>query len=557
VGNLLYYGDNLEILREHVATESVDLIYLDPPFNSNRSYNVLFGPHREGTDEAQMQAFDDTWTWTPETDRLYAELLSGGVPSHAADALQAFHQLMAEGDVLAYLVMMAPRLVELRRVLKPSGSIYLHCDPTASHYLKVLMDAVFDPKNFRGEITWKRTGSHSDAKRWSPVADILLYYGKSQSVTWNPQHVPHSEQYLEDKYRHSDPDGRRYRLDNMTSPNPRPNMMYEWKGHASPPLGWRYSKETMARLDAEGRIWYPDSKSKRPQLKRYLDEMAGVIVGNVWTDIDPINSRAAERLGYPTQKPEALLERIIAASSNEGDLVLDPFCGCGTTVAVAQRMNRQWVGIDITYIAVDLMEKRLRGRYGTSVEFEVHGIPRDVPGAEALFHANAFDFERWAVALVHGQPNERQVGDRGFDGVIRFPADGRGAIGRALVSVKGGRQIVRAYVQELAGAIDEHHADMGVLITLADPTRGMTEAANRAGTYTWPVNGQTHPRVQIITIAELLSGEHPDMPPSLNPYLQATRMAAESQQLVMAETSEPEAPAQDWTPPSGGAHAGL
>ena len=309
----LYYGDNLDVLRRYVKDETVDLVYLDPPFNSSQDYNLLFGERNGTRAAAQIKAFEDTWTWDEEAARAYQETVeAGGKPS---EAMQAFRRLLPESDMLAYLSMMAPRLVELRRVLKLTGNLYLHCDPTASHYLKVLMDSIFNPRNFRGEITWKRTGTHSDAKRWSPVSDTILHYSKSGDFTWNPLHLPHSEEYVADKYRFREPDGRVYRLYNMTSPKPRPNMMYEWKGHASPPLGWRYSKETMARLDAEGRIWYPDSKKKRPQLKRYLDEMLGVLMGNVWTDIDPINSRAQERLHYPTQKPQALLERIITASS--------------------------------------------------------------------------------------------------------------------------------------------------------------------------------------------------------------------------------------------------
>ncbi|MBI4728608.1 MAG: restriction endonuclease [Acidobacteria bacterium] len=521
--NVLYYGDNLQILREKIAPESVDLVYLDPPFNSNRSYNVLFGRKHGKTEvQAQMQAFDDTWTWTQESERLYSDLMNGAVPAQVADAVQAFHRMLGENDVLAYLVMMAPRLSVLREVLKPTGSLYLHCDPTASHYLKVLLDSIFDPRNFLAEITWKRTTTHSDAKRWSPVADILLHYGKTQAATWNPVYAPHAEEYLADTYRFTDPDGRRYGHDNMTSPNPRPNMMYEWKGHASPPYGWRYSKETMAKLDAEGRIWYPDSKSKRPRLKRYLDEMSGVLLGNVWTDIGPIGSRARERLGYPTQKPQALLERIIQASSNEGDLVLDPFCGCGTTVAAAQALNRRWIGVDITYLAIDLIRRRLDDSYGSGVAFRIEGIPKDEAGARALFEQNPLDFERWAVSLVYGQPNERQSADRGMDGVIRFPT-GKRDVGRAIVSVKGGRSINPGMVRDLKGTVEGEGAAMGVLVTLAEPTRGMREAANRSGSYEWPVNGQAFPKVQLVAVRELLEGKHPDMPPALSPYLQAPK----------------------------------
>lgn len=528
--NYLFYGDNLEVLGRF-PSECIDLVYLDPPFNSARNYNVIFSRRGEAAADtgAQIQAFEDTWTWTQATEREFTEYTTGGLPVQVADALTAFRTLLGENDALAYLVNMAPRLVELHRVLKSTGSLYLHCDPTMSHYLKVLLDAIFGARVYRNNVTWVRTTTHNDAKRWSPNSDVILYYGKGERVTWNPVHLPHDQAYVDGKYRYSAPDGRRYTLDNMTSPNPRPNLTYEWKGHQPPANGWRYSVETMTELDAAGLIWYPDSKSKRPRLKRYLDEQKGVVAGDVWTDIPPINSRAAERLGYPTQKPIALLERIIAASTNEGDLVLDPFCGCGTTVDAAQKLGRRWVGIDITYIAIDLIEKRLRHTYGEGIRevYDVRGIPADTAAAQALFDRNPFDFERWAVSLVNGQPNEKQVGDRGIDGVARFPLGGR-AIGRVLISVKGGKQLNPSMVRDLQGTVKAQQAEMGVLIMQHEPTRGMVEAVNISGTYTHPANGQTYPKLQIITTTELLAGKRPDMPPTLLPYIAASSRPARS-----------------------------
>ena len=320
--------------------------------------------------------------------------------------------------------MMAPRLKELHRVLKPTGSIYLHCDPTASHYLKILMDAVFGPECYRNEITWQRTNVHNDAKRWAEVADILLYYGKTDNVTWNTPRVPHSEEHIKSKYTFDDQDGKGpYCLSDMTSPHPRPNMMYEWKGHASPPAGWRYSRETMQRLDDEGRVWYPNAKAKRPRLKRYLAEMQGPVVGCIWSDIFPINSQAAERLGYPTQKPEALLERVIKASSNEGDTILDPFCGCGTAIAAAQKLNRRWIGIDITNLAISLIKHRLHSAFGDSIKasYETIGEPVDVAGARALAEEDPYQFQWWALGLVNARPVEQKKGaDKGIDGRLFF-----------------------------------------------------------------------------------------------------------------------------------------
>lgn len=529
--NKLYYGDNLEVLAK-LPSESVDLVYLDPPFNSARNYNVIFarGNNSAADVGAQIEAFTDTWTWTHTTETQYGNYVNGGLPNRVAEALTAFHTLLGENDALAYLVNMAPRIVEMQRVLKPTGSLYLHCDPTMSHYLKILLDATFGARFFRGDITWVRTTTHSDAKRWSPNSDVLLYYGKTDRVTWNPAFTAHTDAYVASKYRHQDADGRTYRLDNITSPNPRPNLTYEWKGHTPPANGWRYSVETMTELDEKGLIWYPDSKSKRPQLKRYLDEQKGVVVGDVWSDISPINSRAAERLGYPTQKPLQLLERIINASSNMGDVVLDPFCGCGTTVDAAQKLGRKWIGIDVTYIAVDLIEKRLLHTYGSLIEaaYDVLGIPKDVSGAQALFTRNPFDFERWAVSQVGAQPNEKQVGDKGIDGVARFPTGTKSDFGRILVSVKGGKQLNPAMVRDLAGTVRTQKAEMGVLITQHAPTRGMVDAVNHAGTYTHPASGQTFPVLQMITTAELLAGKRPSLPPTFLPYIAASRTVADS-----------------------------
>ncbi|MGH9395722.1 MAG: DNA methyltransferase [Terriglobia bacterium] len=506
--NTLYFGDNLEVLRASVPADSVDLIYLDPPFNSNANYNVLFAEKSGEKSAAQIHAFEDTWGWGLESEAAYNELVTRG-QKKLADLMQALLSFLGRNDMMAYLVMMAIRLVELHRVLKSTGSIYLHCDPTASHYLKLLMDSLFRPENFLAEITWKRTGTHSDAKRWSPVADILLHYSRGGSPSWNPLHDPHSEDYIADKYRYCDPGGRRYTLDNMTSPKPRPNMMYDWKGHPSPPLGWRYSKETMARLDTEGRIWYPDSKTKRPRLKRYLDEMEGVLAGNVWTDIDPINSQAQERLGYPTQKPEALLERIIKASSNEGDLVLDPFCGCGTAIAVAERLKRRWIGIDVTYLAINLVQRRLRDTFGTELSpYQIIGAPKDLAGAEELKNIDPYQFEWWAVDLVDARPaHDRKKGaDAGVDGYINFLDDKSGVAKKVVVQVKSGH-VGPNTVRDLKGVLEREKAVIGALVTLRDPTKPMLREAASAGFYKSENFPERYPRLQILAIRDLLEGK--------------------------------------------------
>lgn len=526
--NKLYYGDNLDVLRTHIATESVDLVYLDPPFNSNRNYNVIFNRSQAeaDADTAQIQAFGDTWVWTHVTAEQYQGLMSGEVPPRVVDAVSAFRTLLGENDAMAYLVNMAPRIVELHRVLKENGCLYLHCDPTMSHYLKMLLDAVFGPEHFMAEIIWKRTSAHNRVTRFGPVHDVILGYGKSSRWTWNPQYVPYDQSYIDQDYRRIDPEtGRRFRISDVTSN--RPGSRYEWNG--KPPPGnryWAYSEASMQEFEKDGRLVY--SSNGYPQLKRYLDEMPGQMVQDVWTDIQPINNRAAERLGYPTQKPLALLERIIQANSNEGDVILDPFCGCGTSVDASVKLKRKWIGIDVTYIAVDLIEKRLSHTYGPDIKnsYDVLGIPRDRAGAFALFSQSPFDFERWAVSLINAQPNEKQVGDKGIDGVARFPTDARGGLGRILVSVKGGRTIGPQFVRDLLGTVQTQGAEMGVLITMAEPTRGVVDAVNHAGTYTLPVNNETFPKVQVITVTELLHGKRPRMPQTLLPYIQAKRKTA-------------------------------
>lgn len=524
--NLLYYGDNLPILRDRIASESIDLIYLDPPFNSNRSYNVLFKSHSGDEAQAQLQAFDDTWHWSQQTEAQYTELVSGGAPIVVSDAIEAMRRLLGTNDVFAYLVMMTARLVELRRVLKPTGAIYLHCDPTASHYLKVVMDAVFGAENFRNEIIWQRTtGKSLMSQRLPNNHDVILSYQRSDDAYWDEDEmfVPYEADNLDEKtaskYRHKDPDGRIYRLDSLINPNQnRPNLTYEFLGVTRV---WRWTKERMQKAYDDG-IVVQSKPGRVPQLKRYLDEQRGRPLGDVWADIPPINSRARERLGYPTQKPVALLDRVLKLSTNPGDVVLDPFCGCGTALDAAQKLDRRWIGIDITFLAVDLIRKRLRNTYGDEIEdtYEVHGIPADLRGAKALFKENAFDFERWAVSLIDGQPNEKQVGDEGIDGRIRFHEDDK-TIGTVLVSVKGGKTVNPAMVRDLRGTVEREKTAMGVLVTMTEPTPGMAKEAKQSGQYEHELTGHKYPRIQIVTVKQLLDDHGPDMPTAILPYVKA------------------------------------
>ncbi|KPJ52279.1 hypothetical protein AMJ39_08240 [candidate division TA06 bacterium DG_24] len=540
--NILYYGDNLEVLRLHVADESVDLVYLDPPFQSARSYNVLFDEQNGSRSAAQIQAFEDTWRWDQAAAAAYQETVEAG--GEVSRALQAMRQFLGETDMLAYLSMMAPRLVELRRVLKPTGSIYLHCDPTASHYLKVIMDAVFGPQNFRSEIMWKRSSAHSDTKQGRKIHghihDTLLFYTKGEDWTWNPVYQPYDPEYVETFYRHvEERTGRRFRLSDLTAAKPGGDTEYEWRVKRrqkedtpweadltdewkKPKDGWEYkgvkpykgrywaySRENMRKYERDGRIYYVSTGM--PNYKRYLDEMPGVALQDIWTDIPPVGPGSAERLGYQTQKPEALLARIIESGSNEGDTVLDPFCGCGTTIAVAQKLNRRWIGIDITYLAIHLIKNRLSDSFGEEAKFEVVGEPVALPDAERLAKDDPFQFQLWALGLVDARTAEVKKGaDRGIDGHLYFHDKPGGKTKQIIISVKSGERISVRDVRELRGVIDRENAEIGVLITFGESTRNMRREAATAGFYESPWG--KHPRIQILTVKELLEGKRIDCP---------------------------------------------
>lgn len=546
--NHLYFGDNLEVLRRYIKDESVDLVYLDPPFNSNRNYSVIFNRHGEVDldNTAQIEAFEDTWHWTSVTEGQYNEFVSEA-PGGIVDALSAFRILLGENDAMAYLVNMAPRLLELHRVLKTTGSLYLHCDPTMSHYLKVMLDAIFGAKYFRSEVVWKRTKSHNSAKRWGPVHDVLLFYSKSSTYTWNRTLQGYSEEYVGGKFKWSDERGP-YQDVSLTGPGTRtgdsgkpwrefdptasgrhwqpPTMLYDlYEELTGEKLDHLPMQERLDAADEAGIIHWPSKKDGQPRFKQYLSISAGAPVQDVITDIDAINSRAAERLGYPTQKPVALLERILEASSNPGDVVLDPFCGCGTTIDAAQKLGRNWIGIDITYISVDLIMKRLQHTYGDSIRdtFTTTGIPQDYAAAQAMFNNNAFEFERWAVTLVSAQPNQKQVGDKGIDGVGRFVLDRKGAVGKILVSVKGGKTINPSMVRDLAGTVQTQKAQMGILVTLAPATRGVQDAIDHGGVYTHPASGEKFPVLQHVTVADLMKGKRPKLPTMYRPYIEAKK----------------------------------
>lgn len=510
--NELFYGDNLTIMRK-MPSACVDLIYLDPPFNSQRTYNLIYKQLTGLPVPEQEEAFCDAWELDPEKEQMVRDLPSFLKEHDFADDVIQFWTIWlnalrySQPRLLAYLVYMSYRLLEMRRLLKPTGSIYLHCDPTASHYIKVIMDGVFGHQNFRNEIIWKRTGSHSDAKRrFASTSDTILFYSKGPKYTFNPQFTKHSEAYLKTKYRFTDADGRRYRLSDLRSPNPRPNLMYEYKGYKPHANGWAVSLEKMTELDAAGRLHFPKNPDGRIEFKRYLDDLQGHAVDNVWDDIAPINSQAKERLGFPTQKPIALLKRIIGASSNPGDVVFDPFCGCGTAIYAAHELGRRWIGCDIAILSIRIVRDVLLKRFGLSEgeHYKIDGVPVSLEQAQELFQQDPRQFQNWAIELSGGFCNKKQSGDRGIDGRIYFEASN--ALRSMVISVKGGEHLSPAFVRELRGTLErEGNADLAGLVCLATPTKGMLRDAAEGGMYSY--RGQQYPRVQIRTVGDLLAGK--------------------------------------------------
>ncbi len=537
--NKVYFGDNLQILREHILDESVDLIYLDPPFNSQATYNVLFGEKNGTQSQAQITAFDDTWHWGEESEQTYREVVTEG-PKKLADLVQALRSFLGQNDMMAYLVMMAIRLAELHRVLKSTGSIYLHCDPTASHYLKLLMDAVFDPTNFRNEITWKRSSAHSDTKqgmqRFGRICDTLLFYTKATAYTYNPQFTAYTPEYLKNEYRHATPEGRFYKETDLSAAKPGGDTEYDW--YVKRPIGakirwqpditeefrdprqdweyrsvrpyngryWAFSRANLIEFARVGRLAHRGTGM--PRLMHFADEMPGIPLQDLWLDIPP--TRGNQDLGYPTQKPEALLERIIKAGSNEHDLILDPFCGCGTAINVAERLGRRWTGIDITHLAIALIKNRLQDTFGPELSpYEIIGAPKDLSSAKALAAQDRYQFEWWALSLVGARPaqDKKKGADSGIDGYINFFDDGSGKAKKIVVQVKSGHVTV-SQIRDLKAVVEREKAVIGVFISFEEFSKPMKQEALSAGYYA-PEHLQkehTAPKIQTVTIAELLAG---------------------------------------------------
>lgn len=506
----LYFGDNLNILREHIKDATVDLIYLDPPFNSKRDYNLLFKTPKGQASDAQITAFEDTWHWGEQAEEEFAELLHQP-NTDVSEMIQSLRRFLKESDMMAYLTMMANRLLELHRVLKPTGSLYLHCDPTASHYLKIVLDTVFGAGYFENEIIWRRQNAKGLAfTRFASNHDVILKYAKSKDRVWNQQYKEYDSEYIENFYKFIEPEtGRRYSLGDLVNPNQdRPNLTYEFLGITRV---WRWTKERMQKAYEDGLV-IQSKPGAVPREKRYLDEQEGMSVDDIWDDILPIQAQSTEKLGYPTQKPLALLERIIRASSNEGDVVLDPFCGCGTAVHAAQKLGRNWIGIDITHLAISLIEKRMKDAF-PGIVFEVQGTPKDFDSARDLALRDKYQFQWWACTLVNAQPfqGKKKGADTGIDGLIYFQDEAKD-VKKIIVSVKGGEHVTRAMVADLKNSVEREKAQMGFFVTLTPPTQPMITEATSAGYYESPWYG-AFPKIQILTIEGLLSGlEKPRYP---------------------------------------------
>lgn len=496
----------------------VDLIYLDPPFNSQRNYNLIYKKLTGQPVPEQEEAFCDAWDLDPEKEEMARNMpvvLEGyGADYELIQFWTAWINALrhTQPRLLAYLVYMSYRLFEMLRILKPTGSIYLHCDPTASHYIKVIMDGIFGHQNFRNEIIWKRTSAHNNGRMFGPIHDVVLYYSKGPSYTWNVQYRPYDTDYEDKHYRYIE-NGRRYKRQDITGAGTRNGETgLPWRGIDPTSKGrhWMRPPAELDKLDQQGLIYWPDKPGGLPYLKLFLDERPGVSIQDIWGDIPPLNSQATERLGYPTQKPIALLERVIEASSNPGDVVFDPFCGCGSAIYAAHLSGRQWVGCDIAILSVQIVRDVLLNRYGLreGEHYQISGIPLSVEGASDLFKRDARQFQHWSVEIAGGFSSTKHSGDQGIDGRIHFQTEG--GLKNMVLSVKGGH-ITPAYVRELRGVLErERDSEMAGFICLQEPTKGMRDEAAAAGLYTYL--GTDYHRLQIRTIQDLLDGRGFDTP---------------------------------------------
>ena len=528
--NRLYYGDNLDVLREHIGDASVDLIYLDPPFNSNAGYNVLFKSAAGTGAVASIEAFGDTWVWGTSAQEALLDIASG-TNRPLTVMMEAMRSAVGENPLMAYLAMMAVRLVELHRVLKPTGSLYLHCDPTASHYLKLVLDAVFGAENYQAEVIWRRTNSRSTSGKWPRLHDTIFHYSRTPAALFHQQAAPGDLA----KIPHTlitGKDGLKYNTFELTGAGRTKTgeTGKPWRSFDPNAMGrhWGYSHRQLDEWVAGDLIHFPAKGGfPRRRAQEQFDPLnRPVTVGDVWTDIDRLNQTAKERLGYPTQKPRALLERIISASSNPGDVVFDPFCGCGTAVDAAEKLNRRWIGIDITHLSIGMIEDRMRSGY-PGIAFETIGVPKDLASAERLAAEDPHQFQQWVCWQVGGFPREKKGGDKGVDGWFNYEwADpdrpGARLIETGVISVKAGDNVNPNMVRDLGRVMERDRHRFGLFVMKGLPTKGMRdEAASQPLVETqWG----RFPALQIVTLAELFRGMKPGLPPLVSPVKKATRV---------------------------------
>lgn len=551
--NKLLYGDCLTHLRD-MKKWSVDLVYLDPPFNSNRDYAAIYEDETGRPLPEQIDAFNDLWELS--TERIEAIKMmpvlmrDAGIRDEVAELWRHWMAALrhAQPRLISYLSYMTERLLPLRSILKPSGSVYLHCDPTASHYIKAMMDSIFGHQNFRNEIIWRRTGAHGRAKRWGPIHDTILFYTRGDNYTWNRTFEKYGKEYLETRYNSKDSHGL-YQPISLTGPGLRTGSSGQPWRRVDPSDGGRHwelppdraipswfkfpngyaqmsCQERLDALDEQGLIYWP-ARGTQPRFKRYAEVAGGNPIQDVISDIPAVNSQAEERLGYPTQKPVALLERIIKASTNEGQVVMDPFCGCATTIEAAHMLKRRWIGIDVAIHAIKRVAKlRLEDRLGLieGVDFVVEGIPGSVEGAQDLWTRDKHQFQKWAIEQVDGFVTTKKTDDGGIDGRLYFSLPGAAELESMVIEVKGGKNVSKENVRSLRGVLEREQAAMAGLIVMEElgirKTKSFAREMGDAGYL--DVQGVKYPKMQMLTVDEILHGKR-----FFTPTVAKAKMAAQ------------------------------
>ncbi len=527
--NRLYYGDCLTVMAD-MPLGSVDLIYLDPPFSSNRDYNAIYPDETGRPLPDQVEAFCDTWTLDEERERAIRTMpvlmRDHGIEDEVAEFWRLWMNALRKTNprLLAYLSYMVQRILPMKSILKPTGSVYLHCDPTASHYIKIMMDAIFGHDNFRSEVIWKRSHAHNAARRWGPVHDTILFYSRTDKYKWNRSFQPYDQAYIDRYFKFDDEDGRgRYWTGDLTGAGTRNGPSGQpWRGYNVEEKGrhWAYAPDELDRLDKDRRIYWPKTESAMPKLKRYLSEAKGVPAQDILSDVPSLQRMSAgykESLGYATQKPVALLERIIAASSDPGDTVFDPFCGCATTLEAAHNLGRQWIGIDIAIHAIKRVARlRLteRLRLVEGQDFTVDGVPRNLEGARDLWQRDKYHFQKWAVEEVDGFVTTRRTSDGGIDGRLYFARHGAPELRSMVIEAKGGKNVGIGVVRDLRGVLEREEADMAGLIVLEEPgdRKRANFAREMAAAGDLDEMGVLYPRMQMLTAEEILSGQRFNTP---------------------------------------------